>query len=810
MKMTSPSHEQLHGAPRTPTDQPAVLHLRIDGMTCASCAMRVEKQLNSLDGVTATVNFATETARVTSALAIAPDRVLEAVRSAGYSGTVTGPGQRGDTSTHDRADHGAGSDQGGVADHADHADHAAHDHGSAAELRPRLLVSSILAVPVLLLAMIPAWQFPGWQWVAFALTIPVVTWGAWPFHRASLRAARHFSAGMDTLISIGVIAAFGWSAYALLFTPAGEIGMQMPFRLLPSGSGADLYLEVAAVVTVFLLAGRYAEARAKRRAGEALRALMQLGASTASVLRDGAEVQIPIEDLRMGDDFVVRPGEKIATDGRVRDGRSSVDAAMLTGESLPVNVTAGDEVTGGTINLDGRLLVRATRVGADTQLARMTELVTRAQSGKAAVQRLADRISAVFVPIVIVLALLTLAGWLAFGPSVEAAVTAAVSVLIIACPCALGLATPTALLVGTGRGAQLGVLISGPEILESTRRVDTVVLDKTGTVTTGTMAVLAIHRLAGAEDARNLLAGNPATAPIAPTADPAARMLHDAGTAEQYSEHPIGRAISAAARAVDTLPGVDDFTAAPGGGVVATSFGRTIVAGRPDWVAEQLGGTVHPEVDTLVQAAQRAGRTAVLVAVAGRPVGLIEVGDEVRATSAAAVVRLRRLGLDPVLVTGDNPGTAAAVAETVGIATVHASVQPAGKASIVADLQRSGQVVAVVGDGVNDAPALATADLGIAMGGGTDAALAAADITIVRADLDAVADAILLSRATLRVIKQNLFWAFGYNVAAIPLAVAGLASPLLAGLAMALSSLLVVTNSLRLRRFSPAGTPTGR
>jgi Cu+-exporting ATPase len=734
------------------------IELAIGGMTCASCAARVEKKLNRMDGVTATVNYATEKARVTYADSVTPAELVSTVEATGYTAALPEPPAAGP----------AGS---------------AEPEDPTRSLRQRLLASIVLTVPVVLLAMVPAWQFDHWQWLSLTLAAPVVTWGAWPFHRAAWTNLRHGAATMDTLISLGVLAAFGWSLYALFLGGAGETGMTMPFTLVPSrGSGAEeIYLEVAAGVTTFLLAGRYFEARAKRRSGAALRALLELGAKDVAVLRNGAEVRVPIGDLRTGDSFVLRPGEKLAADGVVVTGTSAIDASMLTGESVPVEVGPGDPVTGATVNAGGRLVVRATRVGADTQLAQMARLVADAQNGKAAVQRLADRVSAVFVPVVIALAVATLGFWLGNGASPELAFTAAVAVLIIACPCALGLATPTALLVGTGRGAQLGILIKGPEMLEQTRRVDTVVLDKTGTVTTGRMSLVDVIPAAGVavDD-----------------------LLRLAGALEDASEHPIGRAVAEGARARlgAELPAVTDFASTEGLGVAGTVEGRAVVAGRATWVA---GEAVPPELAPAVQAAEAAGRTPIWVGWDRAVRGVLVVADTVKPTSAEAVRALRDLGLRPVLLTGDNARAAGAVAAEVGIAPadVVADVLPADKVDVVKRLQSEGRVVAMVGDGVNDAAALARADLGLAMGTGTDVAIEASDLTLVRGDLRAAADAIRLSRATLRTIKGNLFWAFAYNVAALPLAAAGLLNPMIAGAAMALSSVFVVTNSLRLRGF---------
>jgi len=629
--------------------------------------------------------------------------------------------------------------------------------------------------------MIPALQFPGWQWACLGLTAPVATWGAWPFYRAAWLNLRHRAVTMDTLVSLGVGAAFAWSVVAMVFGDAGHVGMQMSFELVPSPQEASshIYLEVAAAVTVLILLGRYLEARAKVRSGAALRALMRLGAREVHVLVDGAEVLRPIGELRVGDLFVVRPGEKVATDGIVVEGTSAVDASMITGESVPVDVGPGDPLVGATVNQGGRLLVRAERVGADTQLAQMAALVAAAQSGKAPVQRLVDRVAGVFVPIVIALALLTLVGWLLAGAGAAYAFTAAVSVLIIACPCALGLATPTALLVGTGRAAQLGILVKGPAVLESTRRVDTIVLDKTGTVTTGRM------QLAG----------------IIPAGDPPAEVLRLAGAVEHASEHPIAAAIAAAARADGPLPPVESFAALPGLGATGVVDGHLVAVGRLTWLERERSVTVPEQVRAEVDRARARGQSLVGVSRDGVLAGVLAVADTVKPTSAEAVAGLRALGLEPVLLTGDHQAVAAEVAAQVGIDRVIADVLPAGKAQVIAALQSDGRVVAMAGDGINDAAALATADLGIAMGTGTDVAVQASDLTLVTGDLRAAVDAIALSRRTLGTIRGNLFWAFAYNVAAIPLAMAGLLNPIIAGAAMAFSSVFVVTNSLRLRRF---------
>ena len=738
--------------------------LAIGGMSCASCAARVEKKLNQLDGVAATVNFATEQATVDFPGSVSADDLVTAVEETGYTATLPA--------------------------RDDPAETPADADATAPWLR-RLLISTVLTVPVVLLSMVPALQFDYWQWVALALASPVAVWGAWPFHRAALANLRHRAATMDTLISVGVAAAYLWSVWALLFTHAGAPGMTMTVSLLADNdTGPHLYLEVAAAVTTFILAGRYFESRAKRSSGAALRALLDMGAKDVAVLRDGStETRIPVEQLAVGDVFVVRPGEKIATDGVVVSGTSAVDASMLTGEPVPVEVGPGDSVVGATVNVGGRLEVRATRVGSDTQLAQIARLVAAAQSGKADVQRLADRVSAVFVPIVIGLSLLTLAIWLLIGAPATAAFTAAVAVLIIACPCALGLATPTALLVGTGRGAQLGILIKGPQVLESTRRIDTVVLDKTGTVTTGQMAVASVHAATDSTDAE---------------------MLRLAGALEHASEHPIGRAIAARAAAAGPLPAVTDFENHGGRGVTGVVEGHTLAAGRYSWLHESWSSEAPDVLRVAADEAEADGKTAVWLAVDGRIEAVIVVADAVKESSRDAVTELRGLGLTPVLLTGDNRRAADAVARQVGIGEVIAEVLPAEKVHHIKQLQAEGKVVAMVGDGVNDAAALAQADLGLAMGTGTDVAIAASDLTLVRGDLRAAPDAIRLSRATLRTIKGNLFWAFAYNVAALPLAALGLLNPLIAGAAMAFSSVFVVTNSLRLRRFNPQNAARGR
>ncbi|WP_392841142.1 heavy metal translocating P-type ATPase [Streptomyces sp. LN500] len=782
--------------------------LVIGGMTCASCAARIEKKLNRMDGVTATVNYATEKARVEFGAGTRLDDVIATVEKTGYTAQPlqwpaptppaspvpppatertppaddTGLTEKAVTDAADTEDTVDATPLARPTVTADAADTDAAD--ALAALRQRLFVSAVLAAPVVLLAMVPAFQFDNWQWLSLTLAAPVVVWGGLPFHRASWTNLRHGAATMDTLVSIGTLAAFGWSLWALFFGDAGMTGMRHGFDFTVSRTegSSTIYLEVAAGVITFILLGRYLEAKSKRKAGSALRALMHLGAKDVAVLRGGTEVRIPVDRLTVGDRFVVRPGEKIATDGAVTEGASAVDASMLTGESVPVDVNVGDAVTGATVNVSGRLVVRATRVGADTQLARMARLVEDAQSGKAAAQRLADRISAVFVPVVLLIALVTLAVWLLLTNDVTAAFTAAVAVLIIACPCALGLATPTALMVGTGRGAQLGILIKGPEVLETTRRIDTIVLDKTGTITTGRMTLQDIHVTAGTDTSQ---------------------ALRLAGALEHASEHPIAQAVATGARerTAATLPAVQNFVNVPGLGVRGTVDGHQVLVGRPKLLTDAGIGVPEALSAALADAAAR-GRTAVAVAWDGEARGVLGVADAIKDSSAAAVAELRALGLRPVLLTGDNRAVADSVARTVSIDEVYAEVLPEDKVYVIERLQAEGRSVAMVGDGVNDAAALATADLGLAMGTGTDAAIEASDLTLVRGDLKVAADAIRLSRRTLATIKGNLFWAFGYNVLALPLAAFGLLNPMIAGAAMAFSSVFVVTNSLRLRSFT--------
>jgi Cu+-exporting ATPase len=748
-------------------DRTTDVELEITGMTCASCANRIERKLNKLDGVVATVNYATEKAKVSFPEPLSPDDLISTVRQAGYDAALP------------RRTSG---------------EEAEPTDDPTRSLRNRLVICIVLTVPVVAMSMVPALQFTYWQWLSLTLASPVVVWGAWPFHRAAWVNLRHGTTTMDTLISMGVLAAFGWSVYALFWGTAGMPGMTHPFELTvqrTDGAG-NIYLEAATGVTTFLLAGRYFEARSRRRAGAALRALLELGAREVAVLRDGpdgpVESRIPTDQLTVGMRFVVRPGEKVATDGIVEEGSSAVDASMLTGESVPVEVGVGDAVVGATVNAGGRLVVRATRVGADTQLAQMARLVEEAQNGKAQVQRLADRVSGVFVPVVIALAVATFAWWIGTGAGPPAAFTASVAVLIIACPCALGLATPTALMVGTGRGAQLGILIKGPEVLESTRRVDTIVLDKTGTVTTGQMALRGVVAADGEdEDA----------------------VLRLAGAVEDASEHPIARAIAEGARARSVaLPAVREFANLEGLGVQGVvddgETGRAVLVGRPH-LFDERSQPLPAELDRALAEARDTGATAVAVGWDGRVRGIVVVADAVKPTSAEAIARFRELGLSPVLLTGDHQIVASAVAAEVGIGpeSVIGDVLPADKVDVVKRLQAEGKVVAMVGDGVNDAAALAQADLGLAMGTGSDVAIEAGDLTLVRGDLRVAADAIRLSRRTLTTIKGNLFWAFAYNVAALPLAAAGLLNPMLAGAAMAFSSVFVVSNSLRLRRFRP-------
>ncbi|MGN9758787.1 heavy metal translocating P-type ATPase [Streptomyces sp. SD31] len=747
----------------TASDAATEIELAIGGMTCASCAARIEKKLNRMDGVTATVNYATEKAKVSYGGDVSVQDLIATVEATGYTAREPAPP---------------------VQEQPEHTD----EHDELRPLRERLITAVTLAVPVIAMAMVPALQFEYWQWLSLTLAAPVVTYAAWPFHKATITNLRHGAATMDTLISVGTSAAFLWSLWALFLGTAGEPGMTHPFELTISrsdGSG-NIYLEAAAGVTAFILAGRYFEARSKRKAGAALKALLELGAKDVTVLRaDGTERTVAVAELKVGDRFLVRPGEKIATDGTVVEGSSAVDASMLTGESVPVEVAQGDPVTGATLNAGGRLVVEATRVGADTQLARMAQLVEDAQNGKASAQRLADRISAVFVPVVIALALGTLGFWLGNGAGPAAAFTAAVAVLIIACPCALGLATPTALMVGTGRGAQLGILIKGPEVLESTREVDTIVLDKTGTVTTGRMTLLAVHTADSTDETE---------------------VLRLAGALEHASEHPIARAVAdGALQKLGSLPAPEDFANVPGLGVQGLVEGHAVLVGRErlleEWAMELPEPLAHAKSE-----AEASGRTAIAVAWDGEARAVLEVADAVKETSPEAIRRLRALGLTPILLTGDNKAVADAVAREVGIAPedVIAEVLPQDKADVVKRLQGEGRSVAMVGDGVNDAAALAQADLGLAMGTGTDAAIEAGDLTLVRGDLRAAADAIRLARRTLGTIRSNLFWAFAYNVAALPLAAAGLLNPMIAGAAMAFSSVFVVANSLRLRSFRAA------
>ncbi|MER7181555.1 heavy metal translocating P-type ATPase [Streptomyces hyaluromycini] len=744
-----------------------VTDLTVGGMTCAACVRRVEKKLAKLDGVTATVNLATGMARVSHPAGVAPEELVTAVEQAGYQAALPAPPVQEDQRTADADPDGAGA--------------------AARQERERLLVTALLAVPVLVLSMVPDLQFRNWQWLCFALAAPVAVWSAWPFHERALRGLRHSAATMDTLVSLGVVASFSWSAYALFLGGAGEPGMRMPFSLLPSASDgtAHVYLEAAVSVPLFVLTGRYLEARARRGTGAALRALADLAAREVSVRDEHGERSVPIEQLRVGQVFVVRPGERVATDGRVTEGSSAVDLSLVTGESEPVEVSPGSALVGGAVNAGGLLLVRATAVGADTRLARITRLVTEAQAGKARAQRLADAVAGVFVPVVLTISVTVLGFWLGAGADPQAALTACVAVLVVACPCALGLATPTALMAATGRGAQLGVLVSGPQTLEALQHVDTVVLDKTGTLTSGHMTVARVT-----------------TVPGGPAQEELVRL---AGAVEQGSEHPIGRAVTAYARRSadqEPLPDVTGFTATAGRGVTGRVAGRTVEVAVPD-------GELPPVLAEALAAAEGEAYTPVVVRVDGRAVALIAVGDLVRPGSYRAVERLRRLGLRPVLATGDREAPARAVAQALGIDEVHARCSPEGKADLVRRLREEGCRVAVVGDGVNDAAALAGADLGIAMGSGTDVAIGAADLTLVRGDIEALVDAVGLARRTLGTIRANLLWAFGYNVVTVPLAMVGLLNPMLAAAAMSVSSVLVVANSLRLRGWQPQRTPGG-
>ena len=735
----------------TTTQAPVVLEL--GGMTCASCAMRVEKKLNKLPGVTATVNYATEKATINLPADILISDAIAAVESSGYTAQEVRQEKENEPEAKDDPE---------------------------VELRNRLIISAALTIPVVLMAMIPALQFDYWQWLSLTLASPVVIWGALPFHRATWINLKHGNATMDTLVSMGVVAAYTWSLYALFFGGAGETGMKMDFTLLPSHSGnSEIYLEVASAVTVFILLGRYFEARAKSRSSAALTALLNLGAKTVCVTSNGVEKQIPIEELTLGDNFVVRPGERIATDGKVIDGASAVDESMITGESIPIEVTQGNTVIGATFNTSGRLVVEATAIGSDTALARITNLVESAQAGKAPIQRLADRVAAVFVPIVIVLALATLVGWLLAGEEPTFAFTAAVAVLIIACPCALGLATPTALLVGTGRGAQLGILIRGPQILESTKRVNTIALDKTGTITTGKMSVQEIKMETNVNEKE---------------------FLTIAGSLENASEHPIAQAIANYAKQQVDLLTPQEFVSTQGRGVEGLIDGKAAVIGNPDWLATQWALSTDKD---WVSTHQNLGHTVIAVAWDGEVRGLISVSDTIKSDSETAITKFKELGLTPVLISGDNLSAAEQVAKEVGIDRVFAGVLPEDKVQIITKLQSEGNTVAMVGDGVNDAAALVQADLGMSMGSGTDVAIEASDITLTNSNLTSAATGIELARKTLGTIKGNLFWAFAYNTAAIPLAMAGLLNPMIAGAAMAFSSVFVVTNSLRLRAFTP-------
>lgn len=766
------SHDHASHAPVETVD------LQISGMTCASCANRIERKLNKLDGVTASVNYATEKAHIEAPAGTDPDSLITTVEQAGYTAKVRPtPGTA--TSSHNDHDGHEAGDGGHV-----HETEGLDDLGS---LRQRLIISAALSIPVVLMAMIPALQFNYWGFASLTLAAPVVVWGGWPFHKATWTNLKHGAATMDTLISMGTLAAFLWSIVALFFGTAGEPGMKHGFSFMAGESSglSNIYLEVAAGVITFILLGRYFELRSKRRAGSALRALLEMGAKEVTVIHDDTEHLIPIEQLKVGDEFVVRPGEKIATDGVIVSGSSAVDTSMLTGESVPVEVTEGDPVTGATVNTGGLLTVRASRVGADTQLSQMAKMVEDAQSGKADIQRLADKVSGIFVPIVILIAIVTLVAWIATGHPVSEAFTAAVAVLIIACPCALGLATPTALLVGTGRGAQLGILIKGPEVLESTRKIDTIVLDKTGTVTTGTMTLVDVIPAEGISRQE---------------------LLTLAGGLEHASEHPIAQAIAkGAADELGTLPQVESFENIEGLGTQGVVDGHAVLAGRES-LLEDWAQPLDDQLRAAKQTAEAQGRTAIAVGWDGASRGILVVSDQVKATSKQAIAQFAELDLTTILLTGDNEAVATQVAQEVGINQVVAEVLPQDKVAAVTKLQNEGKVVAMVGDGVNDAPALAQADLGLAMGTGTDVAIEAADITLVRGDLRSAADAIRLSRKTLRTIKTNLFWAFAYNSAAIPLAALGLLNPMLAGAAMAFSSVFVVGNSLRLRRFQSHAT----
>ena len=738
----------------TPASAVTEVDLDITGMTCASCAARVEKKLNRMPGVIATVNYGTDRAHIALPEGTSIDDAIATIEATGY--TAQRP-------------------------RVEFAREHAHDDPELRDLRRRVTISAVLTAPVVALAMIPPLQFDYWQWISLALAAPVVVWGALPFHRAAWTNLRHGAATMDTLVSLGVGAAFMWSLYALFLGGAGDRGMRMSFHVLPSqGAGnSEIYLEVAAAVTTFILLGRYFEIRAKSRSSRALTALLSLGAKDVTVVSDGRERTIAIDELAVGDHFLVRPGEKVATDGRVINGESSVDISLLTGEPMPVDVGPGDAVVGAGINTSGRLVVQATRVGVDTHLARIAALVEDAQSRKAPVQRLADRISAVFVPIVIVLALATVVGWSVAGADLAFAFTAGVAVLIIACPCALGLATPTALLVGTGRGAQMGIVIRGPEILEFTRKIDTIVLDKTGTLTQGRMSVVDALIEADRPDTYELT-----------------------GAVESASEHPIGRAFAAA---LDEIRPVEAFSSIQGQGVRGVVDGSTVVVGRPAWLVQEWSISIPPTAHDWIDDQRERGRTVVATAVDGSFGGAFAIADAVKDSSAQAVSEIQELVGEPMLVTGDNAHSAQAVADQLGIGSVVADVLPESKIAVVRDLQAQGKCVAMVGDGVNDAAALAQADLGMAMGSGSDVAIEASDITLVRSDPRSIVDAIRLSRRTLSTIKGNLFWAFAYNIAAIPLAMAGLLNPMIAGAAMAFSSVFVVGNSLRLRRFQPTG-----